>query len=359
MGGLGLRRVALWAIYLAVLWSWHSFLQATWTVPKGPPPMDRSGAQQLTPPSPPHRIAQQQQQQQLLQQVVQSVTLASSPPPPPQQRTSFDVNAATCTGSAHTEYDGAVMVPGSGAGATVSKSPADCCALCARTRGCNIWVACTHSWCGNQCWLKWTDDPSKPTVRAKGGETPWTSGSLRKDVPADQPVPSEAALNSTRIVSLQTTHGALRIRLRPDWHVPSVRFVQAAALGDFCTVKCELYRAEPGFLLQGAMRALVEPNKRCRKFRGGPKECEDPEERPGGAIMNNGDVAWAGGSAGPDFFILLGRNGFGATHTVWGSLADEESMALALKLVRGKSSSAPGTMRILDEPVRFTMTKVS
>jgi hypothetical protein len=42
---------------------------------------------------------------------------------------------------------------------------------------------------------------------------------------------------------------------------------------------------------------------------------------------------------------------------VWGSLADEESLALALKLVGGKISPSvkPGQMRILDEPVRFTV----
>ena len=71
--------------------------------------------------------------------------------------------------------------------------------------------------------------------------------------------------------------------------------------------------------------------------------------------MEKGDVAWAGGSAGPDFFIMMNKNGFGATHTVWGSMADAESMELAMTLVKGKSSAPPGTMRILDEPVRFTM----
>ena len=42
---------------------------------------------------------------------------------------------------------------------------------------------------------------------------------------------------------------------------------------------------------------------------------------------------------------------------VWGSLADEESLALAQKLVGGKISPSvkPGQMRILDEPVRFTV----
>lgn len=187
------------------------------------------------------------------------------------------------------------MVPGVGVGATVSASPADCCKLCVNTRGCNVWVACTDPWCGNQCWLKWTEDPAKPVLRGQGGSTPWTSGAINKDVPSMQPVPSEAALNATRIVALKTRHGELRIRLKPEWHLPSVRFVQAAALGDFCSVKCELYRAEPGFLLQGGLRALVAPNKACRQFAGGPKECTDPPERPGGMAMEKGDVAWAGG----------------------------------------------------------------
>ena len=80
-----------------------------------------------------------------------------------------------------------------------------------------------------------------------------------------------------------------------------------------------------------------------------------PQERPGGNFMEKGDVAWADGSAGPDFFIMMNRNGFGASHTVWGSMADDESMQLALKLVQRKSSSPRGEMRILDEPVRFTM----
>ena len=59
-------------------------------------------------------------------------------------------------------------------------------------------------------------------------------------------------------------------------------------------------------------------------------------------------------SAGPDFFIMMNRNGFGASHTVWGSMADDESMELALKLVQGKSNSKPGTMRMLSEEISFT-----
>ena len=49
--------------------------------------------------------------------------------------------------------------------------------------------------------------------------------------------------------------------------------------------------------------------------------------------------------------------GFGASHTVWGSLADDESKEVAQRLVQGKIAShvKPGQMRILDEPVRFTI----
>ena len=43
------------------------------------------------------------------------------------------------------------------------------------------------------------------------------------------------------------------------------------------------------------------------------------------------------------------------------STADEESLALAEKLVHGKISPSvkPGQMRILDEPVRFTVGDAS
>ena len=105
------------------------------------------------------------------------------------------------------------------------------------------------------------------------------------------------------------------------------------------------------------MRAVVPPNSRCRAFPGGPADCTDPQERPGGKMMEKGQVAWAGGSAGPDLFILLGRNGFGATHTVWGELADEASLALALELVQApiEKGLKPGSMRMIADPISFTV----
>ena len=105
------------------------------------------------------------------------------------------------------------------------------------------------------------------------------------------------------------------------------------------------------------MRAVIAPNKQCRAFQGGPKECVDDAHRPGGNLMEKGDVAWAGGSAGPDFFIMMTRNGFGSSHTVWGSMADDESMQLAQKLVKSKISPSvkPGEMRIIADPIGFTV----
>ena len=272
----GPRRVAFGIAYALLLGYWHVLLSGFFAVQAEPPTSLRQQpvpAVRLSPPPPPPSTS--------------LLPPPPSPPPPPPPSTppvraavESPPTLAQCTGHVHTEYDGAVMVPGSGPGATVSTSVAECCALCSKTRGCNVWVACTNPWCGNQCWLKWAEDPSKPTVRAQGGTTPWTSGTIQKDVPGDQPVPPEAKLNATRVVALRTSAGDLRIRLKPEWHLPSARFVQKAALGDFCTVKCELYRAEPGFLLQGALRALVQPNKACRYFRGGPAECTDPEVAP-------------------------------------------------------------------------------
>ena len=286
---------------------------------------------------------------------VESMHILSERMPPPSAQPSQNTTNLQCVSHEHTEYDGNVMVPGNGVGATVSTSPSDCCNLCAKTRGCNVWVACAGGWCGNQCWLKWVEDPKRVTIRGANEHISWTSGTMMKDMPSLLPRPSEETLNKISVVVLKTKFGDLRIELKPEWHGPSVRFVREASLSDSCTVKCEFYRAEPGFLLQGAMRAVVTPNKRCRKFVNGPEECTDPMERPGGYRMEAGDIAWAGGSAGPDFFIMMNANGFGATHTVWGRLADAASMALARELVLGNSSSPPRQMRILDDPVGFTM----
>mmetsp|Transcript_5322 Transcript_5322/g.16272 ORF Transcript_5322/g.16272 Transcript_5322/m.16272 type:complete len:100 (+) Transcript_5322:170-469(+) len=93
------------------------------------------------------------------------------------------------------------------------------------------------------------------------------------------------------------------------------------------------------------MRAVVPPNN-------------ETKEKAAGTAMEKGDVAWAGGSAGPDLFITMSRvGGFGGSHTVWGQLADEESFALSEKLVQLpiEKGLKPGSMRMIADPVPFTV----
>ena len=64
------------------------------------------------------------------------------------------------------------------------------------------------------------------------------------------------------------------------------------------------------------------------------------------------------GSAGPDFFVYLGKfpaNWLGHNNTVWGVLADEESIHVAEKIVSMDSHTpeGPNTTRFLWEKMSF------
>jgi hypothetical protein len=78
----------------------------------------------------------------------------------------------------------------------------------------------------------------------------------------------------------------------------------------------------------------------------------------GPKIMERGEIGWAGGGAGPDFFAFLGQypaDWLGHDHTVFGVLADEASLAIADAIV-GMDSHTPGganTMRFLREKMTF------
>ena len=198
--------------------------------------------------------------------------LPSSPSPPPQQQQQLALRPASpaqCVPvQPQTDLDGAVVVDGVGARG-LSLDPARCCAKCLETRGCNVWVACSDAAaCGEQCWLKWSETPLSAPIRGRGVGVPWTSGTLPfKDVPSLIARPSQVSLMATEGVSLQTEFGNLRIRLRPEWHLPSVDYVRWVGLADVCTTKCVFYRAEPNFLLQGAMRAVIAPNNQVKQSR--------------------------------------------------------------------------------------------
>ena len=241
---------------------------------------------------------------------------------------------------ANTEYWGDVVEEGT-VGLIVD--PKECCRRCAETVGCNVWVHCgADESCRGSCWLKRTDDPNAPTVHASGANVPWTSGTVLKDF---DPTPGKGTvLGAEASVSLVTPAGRVRIRLKPEWHQPSSEHVGRLAQEKACTGSCHLYRTEPGFLLQGTLRSFkVAANKDLKK---GPK------------LMERGDIGWAGEGPGPDFFIYLGEkpaDWLGYGHTVWGVIADEESLAIVEKIVAMPSHTpgGPNTMRFLKEKMFF------
>jgi cyclophilin family peptidyl-prolyl cis-trans isomerase len=142
-------------------------------------------------------------------------------------------------------------------------------------------------------------------------------------------------------------HGDVRLRLRPDWHAESAAYVAAlAADARACEDACEVYRVEPGFLVQGTLKSASAASN--TKTKEGPR------------LMRRGDVGWAGEGPGPDFFVYVGAKPaahFGRRHTVFAEVADETSMA-TLERVANAPSSTPGgtgTMRFIDERPRITL----
>lgn len=261
--------------------------------------------------------------------------------------TSHSVSIADQCGESHanTEYWGDVVEEGT---VGLIRTPEECCRRCAETTGCNVWVHCgDDESCHGSCWLKRTDDPNAPTVHASGANVPWTSGTVLKDF---DPTPGKGASlgASEAFVALVTPAGRIRIRLKPEWHQPSSEHVARLADENACKGSCHLYRTEPGFLLQGTLRSFkVAANK---DLKNGPK------------LMERGDIGWAGEGPGPDFFIYLGEkpaDWLGYGHTVWGVIADEESLATVEKIVAMPSHTpgGPNTMRFLKEKMYFDIAR--
>lgn len=242
---------------------------------------------------------------------------------------------------AHTELGGAVLVNAKDLGP--KETMEDCRVACLEKRGCNVWVYCAAEPCApHSCWLKRVDDPEHPVTRATGHHVPWTSGTWFKDA-AQSDLARFPPLQELSHITLQTEYGDIRIRLMPGWSAGSVDYVRRVAAHQLCA-NCELYRVEPGFVLQGIIGAVIPPNTELKE---GPK------------LMERGEVGWAGGFAGPDFFIYLGHKPafhFGTSHTVWGVL-DEESLLVAERIVALPSNTprGPGTMRFLDRRLEFNV----
>ncbi len=81
---------------------------------------------------------------------------------------------------------------------------------------------------------------------------------------------------------------------------------------------------------------------------------------PGPKLMERGEIGWAGGDAGPDFFIYLGARPaehWKTDHTVWGEIADEASMKVVEVIVHlPATASKPGGMKMLEKRQPFNVT---
>ena len=132
--------------------------------------------------------------------------------------------------------------------------------------------------------------------------------------------------------------GVVRLILKPEWAgAASAAF--ASAVASASSQSSSIYRLEPGFLIQGRLGAQgVKPSTLKPRA---PK------------VMERGEVGWAGGSAGPDFFIYLGSGPatwLGNPHdgTVWAEVADEASMAVAANVsMLAVRPTKPGEMHLL------------
>jgi hypothetical protein len=134
--------------------------------------------------------------------------------------------------------------------------------------------------------------------------------------------------------------GEMRLFLRPEWTADSSTFAEAVAGAAAAGAQeSSIYRLEPGFLIQGALSA-----KGVRG--GGPK----PKAIK---MMERGEVGWAGGGGGPDFFIYLGdgpASWLGSPHegTIWAEVADEASLAVAANVSHlPVPTPKPGEMHLL------------
>jgi hypothetical protein len=79
--------------------------------------------------------------------------------------------------------------------------------------------------------------------------------------------------------------GDIRLVLRPEWSSPSASYAEKVSTAPASKQDSNVYRLEPGFLIQGRLASGGVPTNRDK--RRAPK------------VMERGEVGWAGGGAGP------------------------------------------------------------
>lgn len=170
---------------------------------------------------------------------------------------------------------------------------------------------------------------------------------------------------SDEVVDISIAFGdrklGLRLKLLPEFSQSSVAFLKEAAAA---SCPGELYRSEHSFLIQGRIScathhtkvvkgdcppgASKDPNRQCPSH--------DPNCGCHGPIMKRGMVGWAGGSAGPDFFVYIGEHPathWSHDHTVFAEIADENSWHAIEEL--GKLPTHNQGMTYFNDKIKLTV----
>lgn len=234
----------------------------------------------------------------------------------------------------------------------------DCCnackSMCSGEDGpclCDSWVFCgDRERCGEkfgECWLKKQNDVLFPALQGRGPTVIWTSGLIFG--------------KGEGIISLETQHGNLRIRLMPDCAPYSVSYI-VELLGSRHCAGCQFYRAEgrgdlwdsegnhiidaplgpPYALIQGILQA------EGIEFRKIPTEACP--------TIRRGSVAWVG--SGPEFFISLANHDeWMNAYTVFGHVLPED-MHVAEKIAALPTKSDVWNsfnVSVLESPVHLRL----
>ena len=156
----------------------------------------------------------------------------------------------------------------------------------------------------------------------------------------------------------------LHLKLLPEFSASSVAFLKEAAAA---SCPGELYRSEHHFLIQGRISCGHHGKTTTRVVKGDcpPGTAQDPhrkcpEHDPNcgchGPIMKRGMVGWAGGGAGPDFFVYIGDQPaahWAHDHTVFASVHDADSWETIRAI--GELPVRHGGMTLLVSPLRVAL----
>lgn len=133
----------------------------------------------------------------------------------------------------------------------------------------------------------------------KGGVRGSASASASDVLARTSSEPDSSSSNLPKTITMKTSQGDIRIKLRPDLSLASVQYIQKLLESRMPCEHCRIYRAEkPGILQGNLIKEGVEINKvlgDCpEEFKNMKHDCppHDPKCGCHGPIMKRGMIAW-------------------------------------------------------------------